>query len=414
MTSEPTLAWLGQFDPDDQAAAQAMLQNMMLVSRDAFADGLRKLILHRLAAGEEPVGLYAEREVRHHKGIPNRLFKETKKKVKRAFGAGPAPVEATKTYRPEVGSEGLVAQIVTELCRERRGVLVSHPGPDAIRKYKIRRFIVLTDFIGSGKRVRDYLEAAWRVRSVRSWWSSRQRTGLSFEVIAYTATPAGRRLVEEHPCEPVVSVVAGSPTIDTLPDELRVSVRGICIRYDPVDHDPIESLGFAGGGALIAFAHGVPNNAPRILHKRSSRWAPLFPARVTAGSRAHFADRRDPQAVVERLIRLRQRRLAAGPWLQGASAQARGLFLTLAALGRGPRFDEVLSRKTGLTVLEVQRWVSFAVEQGWVNSQRRLTDRGQAELAQAREGAKRKISLQPKREELYYPSSLREPCGPSS
>ena len=389
-----------------------MLRKMVLVSRDAFADRLRERVSRRLLGGDGPVGLYAERELRRRHGVPHKLFSETKTKIRRAYGMGPQPVKPTKAYDPEVGSEGLVAQLVTELCREYRGRCLNHPGPDAIRKHRVRRFIVVTDFIGSGHRARDYLQAAWGVRSVQSWWSGKR---LRFEVVAYAATPEGKRYVESHPCKPKVWVAAGCPTIDTsLPRELRACMRGLCIRYDPVDHDPIASMGFEGGGALIAFAHGVPNNAPRILHKRSSRWAPLFPARVTAGTRMHFVEQRDASAVAERLRSMRQRRLASGPWLRGASPKAQALFLLLAALGRGPRSDEAVSRKTGLTMLEIERWIKMALEQNWINDQRHLTDRGQAELALARKREITKAPLQKQAEEFYYPSSLRAPCGSSS
>jgi hypothetical protein len=411
LASDATLAWLGQFEAKDQVAAEAMLRAMALVSGDTFRNRLRELVLHRMRRSAEPVGLYAERELHRQKGVPDRLFKETRTKKRRAFGLGPQPVRPTKGYDPEVGSEGLVAQLVTELCREHRGRLLNHPGPDAIRKNRIRRFIVLTDFIGSGRRARDYIQAAWRVRSVRSWWSLKL---LRFEVLAYAATPDGRRHVEAHACKPSVYVVSGCPTIDTLPRQLRSQVQGMCIRYDPVDHDPVESLGFAGGGALIAFAHGVPNNAPRILHKRSSNWAPLFPARVTAGTRSHFDERHDAAAVAERLLGMRQRRLALGPWLHSASAQARALFLLLGALGHGPRTDEVLSRKTGLTILEIQRWLLVAAEQGWIDSNRRLTDQGYGELEHARRRGRLEKPLQPSREPFYYPNSLRAPSVSSS
>lgn len=173
LKAQPTLSWLSQFEPEDQATAVALLRAMTLVSRDAFADRLRDLILHRLREGQTPIGLYVERELRHRHGVPFRLFKESERKVRRAYGAGPRPVEPTRSYDADVGSEGIVAQLVSELCRSHPTQIFNHPGPDAIRKRGIRRFILVTDFIGSGKRAATYLQAAWRVRSVRSWWSTR-------------------------------------------------------------------------------------------------------------------------------------------------------------------------------------------------------------------------------------------------
>lgn len=90
--SEKTLAWLSQFRPEDQETAVAILRAMTLVSRDAFAERLRALVLGRLTGGAKPVGLYAERELRRRNGVPNPLFKQTGTKVKRAFGVGPSPV----------------------------------------------------------------------------------------------------------------------------------------------------------------------------------------------------------------------------------------------------------------------------------------------------------------------------------
>ena len=399
-------AWVSQFATADQADAAALVKAMTLVTRDEFGERLAALIRERGCSGQRPVGLYAERELRRRLGIPNRLFKETKGKVKRATGAGPEPVKSTRDYDLEVGSEGLVAQIITELCREPGSIFLNHPRPDAIRRKRVRRFIVVTDLIGSGRRARDYLEAAWRVRSVRSWSSWRL---LRFEVLAYAATEAGRSNVEKHHSRPLVQFVTPCPTIESEFQDESGPIRNLCIRYDPMDHDPIEFLGVGGIGALIAFAHGVPNNAPRILHKARGKWAPLFPARITANLRSHFGQTFDPDAVAARLRQMRQTNLARGPWLHGASPNARLLILVTAALSSGPKGDEALARRTGLTILDIRRWVTEGARLGWVDGNRRLTDRGQRELAYARRRLKGKKNLPVAPKDPYYPRSLRAP-----
>jgi len=100
LKSEPTLAWLSQFQPEDQPLAVALLRAMTLVSRDAFAEGLRHLLLARLAKGKGPIGVYVEREVLHRHSVPFRLFKESKTKVRRAHGVGPRPVLPTGLMTP--------------------------------------------------------------------------------------------------------------------------------------------------------------------------------------------------------------------------------------------------------------------------------------------------------------------------
>jgi hypothetical protein len=80
------LSCVGQFDPADQATAIELLYALKFVSRDSFIENLRKLILSRLIAGDSSIGLYAERELRRRHGIPFRLFKEPRTKIKRATG----------------------------------------------------------------------------------------------------------------------------------------------------------------------------------------------------------------------------------------------------------------------------------------------------------------------------------------
>lgn len=411
LKAEPTLAWLGQFEPEDQPVAVALLRAMTLVSRDAFAEGLRALLLARLAKGNGPIGVYVEREVRHRHGVPFRLFKESKTKVRRAHGVGPPPVQPTQAYDADVGSEGLVAQLVSEVCRAHSQQVFNHPGPDAIRKHRIRRFVLVTDFIGSGKRAHTFLQAAWRVRSVRSWWSGRATRGLSFEVVAYAATQTGRAVVERHPSRPEVHVVVGCPTLDT--EFSNGDLRKLCVKYSPVPPSVMPPTGYAHGGALIAFAHGVPNNAPLILHKRGYGWAPLFPARVTSATRQHFSTAQDAEAVRTHLFEMRQARLAEAGQVAGAKPHAQNLLMVLAASSRPPRGAEAISRKTGLTVIEVEAALKAALKNDWVDGQYRLTDIGHAQLQQARK-APPDDPLPTEAPPFYYPSSLRAPQGLSS
>ena len=377
--SETTCSWLSQFHPRDQSDARALLSAMRLVSRDTFAEGLR-------------------------------VFRETRTKVRRAHGAGPQPVHSLRAYAHRVGSEGIVAQLASELCRQWPKKLLDHPGPDAIRKMKVRRFFLLTDFIGSGERARTYLDAAWRVRSVRSWWSARRTKGLSFEVLAFAGTPDGRAYVEDHPSAPRVSLVTSCPTVESaFSGERRTAIRDLCLRYDPLGRIQSSSLGYHGTGALIAFAHGAPNNCPRILHSRSAAWAPLFPKRVTSATRSTFV-KDDADAIRARLLAMRQARLAEALNVAALGPRNRANILLLAALARGPRHSEALSGRTGLTLFEVGSAVAQTRKSGWIDGRRRLTDAGQAELAAARR-VEPPASLPSQAKTLYFPTALRAPVG---
>lgn len=417
LSEETTLAWLSQFRVEDQARAARLVGRFLLVSHDEFHDNLRALLTARAMAQPGPVALYAERELPKRFGVPHRLFREPNRKVKRAEGVGPQPVQPTRRYDPDVGSEGLVAQLITELCRTNPKKYINHPGADEIRRQRVRRFLLVTDLVGSGRRARTYLEAAWRVRSVRSWWSLRL---MRFEVVAYATTERGRTLVERHPCAPMVSHVVPCPTIDAVfarPE--AASMRGLCIHYDPTSRDVDDSLGVGGLGTLIAFAHGVPNNAPRIFHKAGTSWTPLFPARVTSSIPSrHFGTRATADAIRIRLRELRHQALARGAWLESASDDARKAFLLMAATSRPPRTDDMLANRTGLTVIEIETVCRRLIDLGWMTDGRRLTDAGYGQLRHAAGTGVNKLDLRVRAvaksaKPPYYPQSLRSPTEKS-
>ena len=401
--TDAAVRWIKQFKVSDQALMAAMLDEMTLVTHAEFWERLRALVVASGARIDGPVGLYAEREVPWR----NKLFAEPRRKPRRAEGPGPRPVSPRRTKGPEVGSEGIIANLITELCREDPDKFRSHPGPDEIREDRIRAFFLITDFIGSGGRARAYLEAAWRVASVKSWHSF---GWLRFEVLSYSATEVGSRLVRTHGTKPSITIVLPCPTIESAFGSAADDVYDLCVRYDPVRRDREDSLGYGGVGALIAFAHGCPNNAPRILHRSCrGRWEPLFPRRVTARSRAMFGDRRDAATLAKRLERLGEMRLATSDWLAHAGQKAREIVAVLAAARRGPRRDDTIARRTGLTIPEVRVLTAHIVGLGWMDVNRCLTDAGMGQLSAIRSYRKKRFELPNEPGNPYYPKSLRVP-----
>lgn len=411
LDTDKAMKWLTQFEKRDQSDARDLISSILEVSYHDFMNGLSELILVRSKCGAGPIGLYAEREIKAQGGIPNRLFKETRSKPRRATGTGIQAVFPTRAYAPEVGSEGIVEQLITELCRQYPKIFINRPGPDRIRKHRIRRFFLVTDLIGSGEQVLKYLQSVWRVRSVRSWHSLKL---LKFEVLAYSAIDAGQGRVRKHACRPDVYYVQSCPTIGgTFPRVIAQRIRKLCLKYDPVNHDPVESLGHRGSGALLIFAHGAPNNSPRLLHKGSKRWVPLFPSRVTASFRAKFARDLSVKALTSRLGRMGQARLSRSLYLMATHPDARPLLLLLSALARGPRFDEALSERTRLTIPEISALVGKAQSLAWIDDRRHLTDEGHRQLDHARRWRPAQPAVVFAVNEPYYPQQLRAP-QPSS
>lgn len=417
--SQPVLAWLGQFDPADQVHAVALLKAMRLVASDEFTSGIRSRLLESARETDGAIALFAEREVGSSGKHPTPLFAQPDSRPRRATGTR-ADVIANQG---EVGSEGLIAQLITELARQRSEKFLNHPGPDLLRLpvavhgggtkgLPARKFVLVTDMIGSGNRAWRYLEAAWRVATVKSLWSMRRNAGISFEVVAYATTESGKKLVESHPLRPLVRTVALCPTIeDSLSAEQASEVKSLCVRYDPLSRAK-DALGYRNTGALIAFAHGAPNNCPRILWGMTESWTGLFPKRVAAEVRETFGSEVDSEAVNRCLLSMRQRRLADGVDWSTAPEGALERYLVLAALCRTPRTSEVVARRTGLTLLEAEVLLDEALQYEWVDEGLRLTDAGHLQLKRAKSQS-RKLSV-PEASSLYYPTSLRAPKDSSS
>ena len=414
-TSPLAQDFVRQFEAADQALATDLLQNLRLVSQEELAAGLRELILERARAGEGPIGLYAERELPQREGRPHRLFKEPRRRVRRAEGVvGPLAVSPLRRYDQDVGSEGVIAQVISQLCRQHRDLFYSHPGPDKIRAKKVRRFFVVTDLVGSGTRAWKYIESAWRVRSVRSWWSYGY---FKFEVIAFSATEKGRAHVESHHAQPHVHFQVPCPTVDnTFNAERASAISQLCVNYDPVARSPVDSLGYDGTGALLVFANGAPNNVPRMLFAtdRSRGWIPLFPQRVAADVPAeHFGRRLTAEDIERRLTQMRQRVLAASPALRTAPLSTQQYLLLLAASTRPPRRVESIARRSGLTVMEVNKLGARLRQFRWITAEWRPTDAGLRQLEHARNVARRsrrrRQTAESQDKPEYYPQSLRAP-----
>lgn len=417
LRSAEVVAWLGQFAPEDQPKAIALLKAMRLVSADEFVAGLRARLFEAADEANGAIALYAEREVMGASGMIQPLFEQPTHPPRRAIGTRVKAVDGES----DIGSEGLVAQLITELAREAPEKFLSHPGPDLLRSRRpkgkrvfppVRRFVLVTDIIGSGNRACQYLDAAWGAWTIKSLWSMRHNAGLSFEVVSYAATGHGQQRIEAHHVQPLVRSVVPCPTIeDSVSPESIADIKTICRQYDP--HQKLQgALGYQDTGALIAFAHGAPNNCPRIIWAGTNSWSALFPKRVTASSRETFGSTLDAQAVNERLAAMRQRRLAEGVDWSKAPQGALERYLILAALAHPPRKATVIARKTGLTLLEVEALLQEAVEFGWLDTDYRLTDAGHAQLSAAKASS---VEVRvPERSNSYYPSSLRAPRVSSS
>lgn len=397
--------WLSQFSFADRPLAQSLADSLRFVPDAELKTSLDQKLSQVLAEMDTPTALFVEREQKHPGGKTQRLYKQRNKSPKTAYGVAAGPVVPKFDYDPKVGSEGIIAQFLSQFCKEHPKHLF-HPTVKRCIERKVKRFVLVTDFIGSGERTTDWLESAWRTATLRSWHSYGL---LRFEIVAFTATEMGENAVTSHPSSPTVRYCLSCPTIDSeFQTREAQQIKDLCLRKDPIGPDPKESLGYHGTGALIAFAHSIPNNVPRLLFESAAGWRPLFYKRVT---RDRFEETESSaEADLRRLERLRHRRLAAAVRTKMKRDNIRKMFLFLAASSRSPRTAAALSRKTGFLIDEIVRMQDVSIKAGWSDASGRLTDAGQRELQHARMAGKVGLSGRlPGSDEPYYPQTLRAP-----
>ena len=400
--------WLLQFKPADQSSALELLESVDFVTANQFQQGLTQLLLEVAEEDSLPVALFTEREMpRQQDGAPVPLYEHKQGSVRRAVGAGPKPVVYDNPDSHETGSEGLIANIITGIRKHcERGKILDHPSPDEVRKRRPRRFVIVTDIIGSGNRVREYLEAAWRTPSIVSWASYRL---VRFEVVAYSGTEPGIEHVKNHSSHPAVHIVKGCPTISLLPSLNRGRLIKLCEDYCPREpRKEMTALGYKDTGALLVFAHGAPNNTPLLLHAASKRWHPLFRARSTIN--VYTGEPEQPEDWTDRtLLYLGETQLSKAGTLQHVDPPTQETILVLAALKRRPRNMRVASARTGLSLKVVYAAISRAMSAGFLTDDLRLTDAAYRELSYLRKSNKTMQEIDEGNNSYYYPSMLRPP-----
>lgn len=391
--------WLNRFDPDDRKTATALIDEILLVSRDDFSSGITHQLDSIVASADGPLALFAERPIKKVFGRIPAFF--PKSRHGRAEGPGVAPIQVDPRNQ-EVGSEGILSQLITEYCRRHIEECLNHPGPTKMREDKVRKIIILTDFIGSGDRVTRMLESFRHVATLKSWHSYKL---IEFTVVAYSGSATGIHKVRGNRLHPEVRLVTGCPTlVDAFAGgELR-QIEQLCRNY-PKKHP--QPLGYSNSGALIAFAHGCPNNAPPILHSRLGRWVPLFKGRSTSDILTPLLKDEDYSDVHQRVTKLLGIRDARNKL--GSDDESRWVcsMLVLSAAEKGLREVTKISARTHLPLGDVAEIHEMAVQAGWLDMKAGLTELGRRELVRLRRRRRRAPILASGTGEYYFPSQLR-------
>jgi hypothetical protein len=285
---------------------------------------------------------------------------------------------------------------------------MNHPGPDLLRgkKSPAGSIGLVTDFIGSGSRVREMLDAFWAVPSVRSWVS---RKWIDFKVIAAAATVPGVANVKRHRLRPQVLFQHVAPTIGSFPSRQRSEWLQLIEHYGPDAGRGTSRYGFGDHAALVAFNYRIPNNTPALLHRTKDGWRALYDGAAPDDLRQVF-EVREPKELIGQAAE------DTGVVIShGLPPDDAALVLILSLLrGRYRAGSEIaLAERSGMAVPDIMDILARALKGGFVNGSGRLTDIGQAFLAAGRR-SERKRPVVATNSDPYYPLALRTPRGSSS
>ena len=233
---------------------------------------------------------------------------------------------------------------------------------------------------------------------------------MDFEVVAFSASQAGRSEIERHPSKPKVSIVEACPTIFDYDRYGDTDLLTLCMKHGPKDSEcrNIPRLGHSEIGALIAFSHGMPNNAPRLFHKKGRKWVPLFMERVV--NPAYLAQEvvrhTKTKATLERMQEARLAELAAKHDVKPDEI----LFsLVLAALKRKPRSAMTVSARVGLGIAECEEVLRQCADAGWIDKNNALTSKAYQELIYLRRPKNFPKPVSKGDKPYYVPTQLRVP-----
>lgn len=389
-----------RFVDRERNTAASLIDEMLFVGADEFKRGVIALLNQVMDErdGNRPMAIYAEREVDWGEKRIAPMFPGTS--AGRATGDGPPPIMFDPKV-PEVGSEGLVATLITSFQRLHQGDVLNHPGPDLMRERQVGPIVILTDFIGSGQRVHEMLEAFRTVASLRSWKSYGY---VRFYIVAYAGTEDGISLVTSNRLRPKVLTNTGCPTLrSAFQSAAKAAIYDLCRQYPPGNYYP---YGYQDSGALIAFEHGVPDNVPPILHQGWDTWGPLFPGRSSVGANAAFplSNREGLAERAETMLRMRD---AARYISDTRGRRWIKTMLVLTAIDQGARKDAEISAKTRLSLARVRELTEFSQVAHWTTARNTLTQLGRAELQRLRKRRSRTPVLPKEGKPFYYPGQLR-------
>ncbi len=396
-------AWLGNFDDADVPAATILLDSIRIVTLSRLWEGLYSHLeeLVRSGALETPAVVFPERAL---KDFGLSVNQRESAAAYRDFDPG-SPVAVTP------GSEAFVGMMLRDLItvgdRGRQGSPWIPPSAslEEMRRHRCRSLVVVTDYMGTGNQILEFVRALGRNPTIRSWLSFKW---VQIHVVAFAASPEAIRRVRKDKDISSASTVEAAPTFETAswqPD-VREAIVELCRLKCGLD--PRWALGFRESGGLFVTERGAPNNLRAILWQDPRGWIPLFKGRAVPTEFARqVADYRSLEPLPELAERLGQFRLGRNQRLDFMRKASRSLLKALILLRDGHRDIATLAAELGVDVGDAEQLVRCMEQMGWVDSAGTITALGRGEIAANRRGLRRTTAGLTGSDDPYYSQSVR-------
>lgn len=390
--------WLNQFEVDDRGTAEALLDSVRFLQGGEVITGIRRSIEKLLENRQErfPIAIVP---IISLEDMLRADEIDDDAELTAFCGFNPAQPIAN-----DPGSEALVAQLIREIRKASPSASI-FSGPltiEEMRASKVRTVLCVTDYIGSGQQVLDYVDTWCRNRTIRSW---RSFNWLQIGVISYAATSAGKRAVDTSPYIDFLEVTEIAPSVRELKfSSTEAKIKEVCRLY--AKRGKLwPALGYRGSAGLFASSFSIPNNLPAILIKKSNKWEPFFDGRSVSTSLSDEIGSHVPGSdISQQLLDAGQIRLAARhrdghidrPWQTH-----------MVVLGLLPRTEEQLAVSIGLHLAALKAILVSLERLQLIDSKGRLTSAGYQALASHRRKPRRAPALLTPDPSPYYPRYMR-------
>jgi hypothetical protein len=382
-------SWLEQFHEQDREMAALLVNSLQLISLDKFEKGITSLVKSINTDKSTLIALYCIRETKpgeHYFDIASR-------------DSLPLMIPSGK----EVGSEGRVAHIITNLCRETGNRFLNHPSLEDLRYRECHTIALLDDLSGSGNRVNKFLRSFYSHPSIKSWYSYRK---IQIHIVCYAASETARKNVKKtlrrtpkfHFREN-----AFSGTSRWSKDDFE-SLCELCKKYGRRTRKTSMSLGYNNTMGTMVFAHSCPNNVPAILWAKSAKWAPLFPNRVVSSELAPLFGELDAS-----MRKYRQELLfGSAGFRSGGSTllpdtELRNVLLVMTAVKKRNRESDLISQAVDLDKAETERILTLCQRAGLLTDTLRFTPKANRFFRKSRDTDMFGISINRFDNSFYFP-----------